>query len=73
MFSMTSLKCFYVAANELNFTRAAKQLYIPQQALSNHIAKLESYFDVKLFDRGSPADADRCRAVSPDSRQRNFI
>lgn len=54
MFSMTSLKCFYVAANELNFTRAAKQLYISQQALSNHIAKLESYFGVKLFDRGSP-------------------
>lgn len=54
MFSMTSLKCFYVAANELNFTRAAKQLYISQQALSNHIAKLESYFDVRLFDRGSP-------------------
>ena len=54
MFSMTSLKCFYVAANELNFTRVAKQLYISQQALSNHIAKLESYFDVQLFDRGSP-------------------
>ena len=43
MFSITSLKCFAVAAEELNFTRAAKRLYITQQALSNHIAKLEEY------------------------------
>ena len=49
MFSMTSLKCFAVAAEELNFTRAAKRLYITQQALSNHIAKLEQYFGIKLF------------------------
>lgn len=54
MFSMTSLKCFAVAAEELNFTRAAKRLYITQQALSNHIAKLEEYFGIKLFDRGNP-------------------
>ena len=54
MFSMTSLKCFAVAAEELNFTRAAKRLYITQQALSNHIAKLEQYFGIQLFDRGTP-------------------
>ncbi len=54
MFSITSLKCFAVAAEELNFTRAAKRLYITQQALSNHIAKLEQYFGIKLFDRGNP-------------------
>ena len=41
MFSLTSLRCFSVAAEELNFTRAAKRLFISQQALSNHISKLE--------------------------------
>ena len=36
MFSLTSLKCFAAAAEELNFTRAAKRLFISQQALSSH-------------------------------------
>ena len=54
MFSLSGLHCFSVAAEELNFTRAAKRLFISQQALSNHIAKLEDYYGVKLFDRGVP-------------------
>ena len=43
-----------VAAEELNFTKAAKRLYISQQSLSNHIANLEKEFDVMLFNRTSP-------------------
>ncbi len=43
-----------VAAEELNFTRAAKRLYISQQSLSSHIAKLEEYFQAPLFDRTPP-------------------
>lgn len=54
MFSLTSLHCFSVAAEELNFTKAAKRLFISQQALSTHISKLEDYYGVKLFDRGTP-------------------
>lgn len=54
MVSLTSLKYFSVAAEELNFTRAAKRLFISQQALSTHISKLEEYYGVKLFDRGAP-------------------
>lgn len=49
-----NLKYFLVAAEEMNFTKAAKKLYISQQSLSNHIAKLEEYFGVQLFDRGTP-------------------
>ena len=49
-----NLKYFIVAAEEMNFTKAAKRLYISQQSLSNHIAKLEEYFGVQLFDRNTP-------------------
>lgn len=49
-----NLEYFLVAAEELNFTRAAKRLYISQQSLSNHIAKLEEYFCAPLFDRSPP-------------------
>ena len=54
MLSLTSLRCFVAAAEERNVTRAAKRLFISQQALSNHISKLEAYYDVRLFDRGTP-------------------
>lgn len=54
VFSLTSLEYFAVAAEELNFTRAARRLFISQQALSNHILKLEEYYGVRLFDRGNP-------------------
>lgn len=54
MMNFLNLKYFIVAAEEMNFTKAAKRLYISQQSLSNHIAKLEEYFGVQLFDRNTP-------------------
>ena len=39
--NLLNLEYFLVAAEEMNFTRAAKRLYIAQQSLSNHIARLE--------------------------------
>ena len=39
--NLTNLTYFIAASEELNFTRAARRLYISQQALSSHIAKLE--------------------------------
>ena len=49
--NLRSLYCFIVAAEEMNFTRAAKKLYITQQSLSKHIKKLEEQYEVTLFDR----------------------
>lgn len=54
MINFLNLEYFLVAAEELNFTRAAKRLYISQQSLSNHISNLEKEFDVDLFHRTSP-------------------
>ncbi len=46
---------FFVAlSEELNFTRAADRLYVTQQTLSEGISKLESEYNVRLFDRTRP-------------------
>lgn len=42
---------FHTVARRLNFTKAAKELYISQPAVTKHIHKLEQQFKVKLFDR----------------------
>jgi len=47
----TSLKYFLIVADELNITKAAQRLFISQQSLSEHIAKLEKEYGVKLFER----------------------
>lgn len=49
-----NLYYFSIAAEELNFTKAAKRLFISQQSLSNHISRLESEFGVVLFNRTQP-------------------
>lgn len=54
MINFLNLEYFLAAAEELNFTRAAKKLYISQQSLSSHISNLEKEFDVILFNRTSP-------------------
>lgn len=46
-----SLHYFQEAAKDLNFTQTAKRLFISQQNLSNHIARLEEYYGVRLFER----------------------
>lgn len=52
--TLENLEYFLVAAEELNFTRAAERLYITQQSLSGHIAKIERYYNCRLFDRHFP-------------------
>jgi len=45
---------FIAAAEELNFTRAAKKLFLSQQALSKQIDKMEKAYSAKLFNREPP-------------------
>lgn len=49
--NLRSLKYFLVAAEEMNFTRAAQRLFISQQALSSYIRRLEEEYNVTLFER----------------------
>lgn len=47
----TSLYYFTEAAKDLNFTQTANRLFLSQQNLSSHIARLESNCGCKLFQR----------------------
>lgn len=49
-----NIQCFLAAAEEMNFTKAAQKLYISQQTLSGHIAKIEKEYGCKLFNRTPP-------------------
>ena len=48
---ITDLSYFVAVADDLNFTSAAEKLFISQQALSKHIAKLEAQLGMPLFIR----------------------
>ncbi|MBQ5405330.1 MAG: LysR family transcriptional regulator [Oscillospiraceae bacterium] len=47
-----NLQYFLAVAEERNITHAANRLFISQQSLSGHIAKLEEELGVPLFSRG---------------------
>jgi DNA-binding transcriptional LysR family regulator len=49
--NIKSLQYFISAAENLNFTRAAKECYITQTAMSVHIAKMEEDIGFQLFRR----------------------
>lgn len=51
--NLSSYRIFYAVANNKNISRAAKELYISQPAISKSIQKLEESLGVKLFERSS--------------------
>lgn len=48
---LISLYYFSEVAKDLHITRTADRLYVTQQTLSNHIARLEDYYGMPLFYR----------------------
>lgn len=50
---LISLHYFQELSKDLNMTKTAERLYISQQTLSNHIQRLEQYYNAPLFI-GSP-------------------
>ena len=51
--NLSSYKIFYAVANSGNISKAAKELYISQPAISKSIQKLEESVGTKLFQRSS--------------------
>lgn len=48
---LQSLELFLIAAEELNFSKAAQKAYVTQQCLSDHIKRLERQYGAPLFYR----------------------
>ncbi|MCZ6619507.1 MAG: LysR substrate-binding domain-containing protein, partial [Gammaproteobacteria bacterium] len=45
------MRAFAAAAHHASFTAAARELHVTQGAVSQHVAKLETYLGVQLFER----------------------
>ena len=48
---LNAYRIFLTVTEEMNFTRAAKKLFMTQQSLSGHIRRLEEHYGVRLFQR----------------------
>ncbi len=48
---LNALRAFDVAARTMNFTQAARELYVSQGAVSRHVAQLEAFLGTRLFHR----------------------
>ena len=52
--TISELNAFIHAARHLSFSKAAKELFVTQSAISRHIATLETFADSRLFLRRGP-------------------
>ena len=52
MVELSNMRVFMVAAEELNFSRAAKRLHMSQSAVSQNIQAIERAYGMELFIRG---------------------
>jgi DNA-binding transcriptional LysR family regulator len=71
MLDAHQLNIFLVAAETLNFTKAAERLHMSQPSISQHIRALENHFDEPLFIRKgrSLILSDAGRILVPLARQ----
>ena len=44
-------RMFLLAVKHMNFTKAADEIFVTQQCLSNHIKRLERELGTELFER----------------------
>ena len=58
--NLSSYWIFYTVANAGNISKAAKELYISQPAISKAISKLEDSLSTVLFTRNSRGVPRRC-------------
>src|SRR5262249_22832610 len=49
---LNALRAFEVASRVGSFTLAARELSVSQGAVSRHVARLEQFLGVQLFERG---------------------
>ena len=49
--NLNHMRCFVAVAEEMHFGRAARRLFLTQQAVSTAVRKLERALGVRLFDR----------------------
>ncbi len=58
------LESFVAIAKVKSFSKAAKNLFLTQPALSNHISKLEKELGITLFERNNKkTELTPCRAA----------
>ena len=67
------LKVFCSVAHNLSFTKASKELYVSQPAISKHIQELETEYSTRLFERMGNADPRRRTAVKPRRKNSQTI
>ena len=75
------LKVFQSVAKNLSFTKASRELFVSQPAITKHIQELEAFYQVRLFDRQgnriSLTDAGRlllkhCERILNDYKQLEY-
>ena len=57
------MTCFDTVARTLNFSKASKELYISQQALSKHVQKLEKDLGVQLLVRSPKVELTKAGEI----------
>lgn len=59
--TITQIRYFVQVAENMNFTKAARQLYVAQQVVSKQVKRLEEELGFLLFESNSTGDYIVCR------------